>query len=167
MPAFDPAKTSGLNFPKCKSKALWDTGATSSSITKAIADKLGLQPTGIEKVRHAGGTSNAYTYIINLELPNRVGIVGLRVIELTPQDDFDVIVGMDVIAQGAFAITDKNSKTCASYCIPSMGSIDFVVDANRSNLRGIGRNDPCPCGKKDKSGKPVKFKHCCGKKKFS
>jgi peptide deformylase len=26
-----------------------------------------------------------------------------------------------------------------------------------------GRNDPCPCGKKDECGKPVKFKKCCGK----
>lgn len=28
-----------------------------------------------------------------------------------------------------------------------------------------GRNDPCPCGAKDESGKPRKFKRCClGKK---
>jgi len=25
----------------------------------------------------------------------------------------------------------------------------------------IGRNDPCPCGAKDKNGKPIKFKKCC------
>jgi len=27
----------------------------------------------------------------------------------------------------------------------------------------IGRNDPCPCGAKDASGKPVKFKRCHGR----
>ena len=26
----------------------------------------------------------------------------------------------------------------------------------------VGRNDPCPCGKKDKDGKPLKYKKCCG-----
>jgi peptide deformylase len=26
-----------------------------------------------------------------------------------------------------------------------------------------GRNDPCPCGKLDKNGKPMKFKKCCQK----
>jgi len=26
-----------------------------------------------------------------------------------------------------------------------------------------GRNDPCPCGKKDSSGKILKYKKCCGK----
>jgi hypothetical protein len=24
-----------------------------------------------------------------------------------------------------------------------------------------GRNDPCPCGRKDEKGKPVKYKNCC------
>lgn len=27
----------------------------------------------------------------------------------------------------------------------------------------IGRNDPCPCGKTDSSGKKLKYKKCCGK----
>ena len=27
----------------------------------------------------------------------------------------------------------------------------------------VGRNDPCPCGKKDAAGNPVKFKKCCFK----
>ena len=27
----------------------------------------------------------------------------------------------------------------------------------------IERNDPCPCGKTDKSGRPMKYKKCCGK----
>jgi preprotein translocase subunit SecA len=32
------------------------------------------------------------------------------------------------------------------------------------NKDHIGRNDPCPCGKKDpNTGKPMKYKKCCGK----
>jgi len=27
----------------------------------------------------------------------------------------------------------------------------------------IGRNDPCPCGAKHSDGRPIKYKHCCGK----
>ena len=26
----------------------------------------------------------------------------------------------------------------------------------------IGRNEPCPCGRVDRKGKPLKFKKCCG-----
>lgn len=25
----------------------------------------------------------------------------------------------------------------------------------------VGRNEPCPCGRKDENGKPIKFKKCC------
>jgi preprotein translocase subunit SecA len=32
-----------------------------------------------------------------------------------------------------------------------------------SAYKGVGRNDPCPCGKKKEDGTPVKFKHCHGK----
>ncbi len=32
------------------------------------------------------------------------------------------------------------------------------------NTSEVGRNDPCPCGKKDPvTGKPIKYKKCCGK----
>jgi preprotein translocase subunit SecA len=27
----------------------------------------------------------------------------------------------------------------------------------------VGRNDPCPCGAVDASGKPLKYKKCCGR----
>lgn len=27
----------------------------------------------------------------------------------------------------------------------------------------VGRNDPCPCGRKDEHGTPIKYKKCCGK----
>ena len=30
-----------------------------------------------------------------------------------------------------------------------------------AGARRIGRNDPCPCGKKDSAGKPLKYKKCC------
>ena len=30
-----------------------------------------------------------------------------------------------------------------------------------AGARRIGRNDPCPCGKKDSTGKPLKYKKCC------
>jgi preprotein translocase subunit SecA len=30
-----------------------------------------------------------------------------------------------------------------------------------AGTRRFGRNDPCPCGKKDSTGKPLKYKKCC------
>jgi len=40
------------------------------------------------------------------------------------------------------------------------------ADSRRLNQRAdrkIGRNDPCPCGKKHPDGRPVKYKHCHGR----
>jgi len=37
-----------------------------------------------------------------------------------------------------------------------------VRQVTQSGARKVGRNDPCPCGKKDpKTGKPMKYKKCC------
>ena len=30
----------------------------------------------------------------------------------------------------------------------------------KTNVK-VGRNEPCPCGKRKPDGKPKKFKHCC------
>jgi len=35
--------------------------------------------------------------------------------------------------------------------------------AQVKNAKKIGRNDPCPCGAKHADGRPMKYKHCCGK----
>jgi len=32
-----------------------------------------------------------------------------------------------------------------------------------SKSKHIGRNDPCPCGATHADGRPIKYKHCCGK----
>jgi len=32
----------------------------------------------------------------------------------------------------------------------------------KRTVKKVGRNDPCPCGKVGKNGKPLKFKKCCG-----
>jgi len=42
---------------------------------------------------------------------------------------------------------------------PPTGGADGEAPARQS--KKIGRNDPCPCGKKDSTGKPIKYKKCC------
>ena len=86
------------------------------------------------------------------------------------QGNFDVLIGMDIIGSGDFAITNHKGKTVFSFRIPSIGRIDFVNPNNTTifleekpekiqkapaNIK-VGRNAPCPCG----SG--LKYKKCCG-----
>lgn len=156
-PAFDPATSNQQAHPYKPYKALWDTGATGTVITKKIVADLGLKQIGITKVFHGDGSTDQPVYYINITLPHRVGFSYVRATEgkLT---GFDVLVGMDIITKGDFAITNSDGKTTFSFRIPSEICIDFVKEHNTKNaLPRVGRNDLCPCG----SG--IKYKRCHGK----
>jgi len=163
--AFDPSTPPSPLPPQYKTTALWDTGATKSVITKATADALTLVPISATIVNHAGGSSQANQYLVNFCLPNSVCVAGVLVTERPAiTNNAGAIIGMDIISQGDFSITNVEGLTCMTYRIPSIASIDYVSEANRIKYARVGRNDPCPCGKKDRSGKPVKFKKCCAGK---
>lgn len=155
----------GKKHPKVLSyKALWDTGATKSSISQRVVDDLGLIPVGRGINHTAAGPVSTKMYLINILLRSGVGFPSLMV---TSSDlgNLDVLIGMDVISKGDFSITNVNGKTTFSFRAPSLETIDYVKEQqNKPKVqqpviapKKVGRNDPCPCG----SGK--KFKHCCGK----
>ncbi len=59
-------------------------------------------------------------------------------------------------------VVDHNSKVAKKDRIV----VDFInekVYPRTIKTNKVGRNDPCPCGKLDANGKPLKFKKCCGK----
>ncbi|GBE04939.1 hypothetical protein BMS3Abin10_00558 [bacterium BMS3Abin10] len=167
---FNPAKTSVQPTPKTFT-AVWDTGATHSAITNKVVNECGLKPISMARVHHADGVSTKPVYLVNIYLPNKVNFFHVRATEgdLT---GCDVLIGMDVINTGDFAVTNLDGKTTFSFRFPSVERIDFVkqypADATPVSSTGplplgsatpakkIGRNDPCQCG----SGK--KYKKCCG-----
>lgn len=119
--------------------AIWDTGATGTVINPKIAQELNLQPSGRETVYGvgAGEQSHEYeanTYLVNIYLPNNVGIVGVRVTE-GGIAGADVLLGMDIIAFGDFAITNHNGQTRWTFRTPSNEPIDFVEEINEHNRK--------------------------------
>lgn len=141
--------------------AIWDTGATASVITKKVVEDLGLKPTGMTKVNHAGGESTTRKFLVDIWLPNKVVMKQVTVTEGVLNGNFEILVGMDVISKGDFAVTNKDGKTCFSYRYPSVECIDFVKQPYKekpiAKEAKVGRNDKCPCG----SGK--KYKKCHGR----
>ena len=154
--AFDPREHSDPKsaFDRHEFRALWDTGATSSAIAPAVVEQLGLAPIGMVSVTHADGQTNAEVYLIGLWLPNEVTFCNIRVTKLSLAET-DILIGMDVINQGDFAVTNVEGRTVFTYRVPSCQAIDYVDDA-KATMK-VSRNAPCPCG----SGK--KYKKCCGK----
>jgi len=129
-----------------KYSAIWDTGATHSAITKRVAADIGLKPTGIAEVRHAKGKSSTNTYLVNISLPNKVMMGQVRVteVELIPdstladEEQLQVLIGMDIIGMGDFAVTNVNGKTVLSFRTPSAREIDFIPESNESNVMESG-----------------------------
>jgi len=111
-------------------QCLWDTGATISAITKRVATDLGLLTEALIPIQHASGESvETPQHYVNLILPNNVVVVGRAVAQL-PLTNFDVIVGMDIISLGDFAISNFNGKTTFTFRIPSVEEFDFVADSD-------------------------------------
>lgn len=158
-PAFDPKTQKQPDG--CNINCLWDTGATKSVISARLVSALGLKPIGKVTICHAQGRTDVNTYLINVLLTNNVGVTFLQVSEGV-LSGFDMLIGMDIISQGDFALSCSKGKTVFSFQLPSTHEIDYVEDKMVrppfvNATKESGRNDPCPCG----SGK--KYKNCCGK----
>jgi SEC-C motif/Aspartyl protease len=141
---------------------IWDTGATATAITQKVIDDCALKPIGMTKVHGADGEFITEVYFVSILLLNGVGFRTLRVTKGKLGPGADLLIGMDIITAGDFAVTNYNGKTVLSFRIPSSEFIDFSGKAAvpstvlPTKLPGVGRNDPCPCG----SGK--KYKKCHG-----
>ena len=162
-PAFDPASPPVPPLAPVRTAALWDTGATNSVITPALVGALALVPRGQTTIAHATGTTTSGVYIVNFVLPNQVCVAGIMVAGCLESSDFGAIVGMDVIASGDFAVTNQGGQTWCSFRYPPGQHVDYVAECSKMMYRGVGRNDPCPCGTQSAAGRPAKFKDCCGK----
>lgn len=122
--------------------AIWDTGASMSTITKATAQKLGLKPTGKVGVSNTSGKQIKDTYLINVYLPNKVALSYVSVVECESLvGNFEFLVGMDIIANGDFSVTNVNGKTVMSYRMPSIEEVDYVKEAEivKQNRKIFGK----------------------------
>lgn len=136
-------------------KAIWDTGASGSAITKKVAQHLGLVPTGMAQVNTANGIATQNTYTIDIGLPNKVIIQGIVATEIDAlAAGCDALIGMDIITLGDFSITNHNGSTCMSFRVPSGHEIDYVKNVNY----GITPIKNIPIGKPGSNFTPVKKK---------
>ena len=108
-----------------KADALWDTGATNTCISNQLAEKLNLVPIGFEEMHHANGLSIVPTYLINILLSEEIGFSLIYVLGCDLHEDIDALIGMDIISQGDFAISNFEGNTYFSFRTPSMQNINF------------------------------------------
>lgn len=129
-----------------KLTAIWDTGATDTSINQKWVDKLGLVQINFKDVNTGNGPATQRpVYLVDLLLivnDNPIlRIPSLKIVSLVLGDNLDLIIGMDVIGQGDLAITkDVNGYTVLSFTYPSHKEIDFVPEADKENISNMNRH---------------------------
>ena len=106
--------------------AQWDTGATNTCISEEIAKQYNLKPISYMRSKTPSGELISPVYYIDIELNNEVvfnnwTVMGSKIGE----QGIDVLIGMDIISKGDFAISNYNKKTQFSFRLPSQQDVDY------------------------------------------
>jgi hypothetical protein len=155
--AFDPNTTPQPHPPYHPFHAIWDTGATNSVITQQVVTAVSLQPIGMTLVQGVHSTEMSEVYLVNVGLLNGVGVPQVRVTKGILSPGVDVLIGMDIITIGDFAITNRGGITVFSFCAPTQRCLDFVQEyndaqkQNRPGFRGFTPRPPTQVGRKRKN----------------
>lgn len=162
--AFNPiVRPDHITFQKFN--AIWDTGATNSVITENVVKKCGLSQIDFTQSHTASGIRTSKVFLVSLRIPNNIIFPSVRVTDGNIAGGVDILIGMDIISKGDFAISNFQGKTVFTFRMPSIELTDYVTNSHAKVARptehkkypGTNRNDICPCG----SGK--KYKRCCGR----
>ncbi len=160
---FDPDRQKKPYPTPISYNAIWDTGATFCAITQRVVDELNLVVKRPVVTDTANGQRSTYAYLINVVLPNNVLIPG-RWATLSTIQGADILIGMDIISRGDFAVSRIGENTKFTFQLPPTHALDF--EAERLQLERYYKiyqerlkhgNKLCPCG----SGK--QWDKCHGK----
>ncbi len=105
-------------------RAAWDTGAQFTIVSPRIIEALHLNPLRQGSVMGIGGDKISSTYMVHIALPNGKIIKDVEVYS-TDIDDYDLLIGMDIIVETDFVITNKDSRTTFQFRSPSQGDIEL------------------------------------------
>ena len=123
--------------------ALWDTGATNTVLSAALAQQLGLPAISRTEIHGVNGLSQVDVFVVDILLMDKVSFGLWRVTsgETGPSSP-GLLIGMDIIAKGDFTLTKKNGIYVFSFVIPSSEStIDFKADLDH-HMKTASRDQP-------------------------
>ena len=113
--------------------ALWDTGASMSAITPEIQKQLQVTPIDKKEIAGIHNTQVVDVVLITLELPNSVIKKNIKVAVCNITSKVGMILGMDIISMGDFALSNGNEQTLISFAFPPFQEmIDFTKRQNES-----------------------------------
>ena len=126
----DPEKSSAKEYV-----AIWDTGASMTSISRRVVSELALHEIARNMTNTAAGETETTIHRIHLWLPNRIIIqkcLASCIPGLTDILGIDMLIGMDIISKGDITISNYQGKTVLSFRMPSVGITDYVKESESS-----------------------------------
>jgi len=132
---FNPANTNN----NIKTFAIWDTGATISSIAPSVAKKLCLEPIDSVLIEGVNSLERCDQILVYVGLPNGLIIPNIKpsVCSFGPPE-LEFIIGMDIIKFGDFMIANSCGKTLFSFAVPPLPiRINLVNQADHVNRNDV------------------------------
>ena len=108
--------------------AIWDTGATNSCISRKAIEQLALLPKENRNFYSALNSEikEVSMYKVDVIISKDIYYDKVLVAESNTEiQGFDFIIGMDIISQGDFVISNCNGKTTFAFRTPSEGFNDL------------------------------------------
>ncbi len=124
MPAVEIKKGMAIPPHFYTDNAAWDTGAQFTFVSPRVVKELQLRPYAKGQFMGIGEDQESDTYMLSIALPNGRIIQNIEVY-CTDIDDYDLLLGMDIISQTDFVITNKDNKTTFQFRSPSEGGIEL------------------------------------------
>ncbi|GHT60988.1 hypothetical protein FACS1894109_19200 [Spirochaetia bacterium] len=129
--AEDYCRTQNFEYIKFDVRAMWDTGSTGCCISQNLADSLGLTSIASLDLVSAHGSKPSDVYILDILMPDGVLVKNVLAAEIVPSGEFDMIIGMNIISLGDFAISNDNGKTVMSFRLPTS---DIPIDFSKLDI---------------------------------
>ena len=98
-------------------KVMWDTGSTTTILSRRLLDKLRPEPYRKGGMSGIGGDVETNTYLVHVAPPTGDVITYIEVME-HDFEDYDAIIGMDIITYGDFRVESIGGKTTFFFRLP-------------------------------------------------
>lgn len=91
-----------------KYKAIWDTGSSETTISEKVVKQLNLNKHGYVILSTINGERKSDKYLCLLSLIGHSKSISINPACFGNRNDFDIIIGMDIISYGKFLLENDN-----------------------------------------------------------
>jgi predicted aspartyl protease len=98
--------------------AVWDTGATTTVVSKQLAKHLQLRHYGTASMVDVNSNVlDCETYLVDVRFADGT-VLSKMLVATFDFNDCDMIIGMDIISQGEFNLSNVNGRTVFTFKLP-------------------------------------------------